>query len=138
MGFSTGADQLFLVSPLTICHVIDSKSPFYDLSQRSIHTEQFEIVVILEGIVETTGEWGHPGIPSRPWKTPRGSCLLRRGFEAAKVGFSPEGFWHWGSFQGDGFGAPGTWGWECGIPGWDVVLPHFPAAAWHRECSGYL
>lgn len=57
MGFSTGADQLFLVSPLTICHVIDAKSPFYDLSQRSMQTEQFEIVVILEGIVETTGEW---------------------------------------------------------------------------------
>ncbi|KAF4805412.1 hypothetical protein TURU_001059 [Turdus rufiventris] len=60
VGFSTGADQLFLVSPLTICHVIDSKSPFYDLSQRSMHTEQFEIVVILEGIVETTGEWERP------------------------------------------------------------------------------
>ncbi|NWR12410.1 KCNJ3 protein, partial [Paradoxornis webbianus] len=55
VGFSTGADQLFLVSPLTICHVIDAKSPFYELSQRSMHTEQFEIVVILEGIVETTG-----------------------------------------------------------------------------------
>ncbi|KAG8510436.1 G protein-activated inward rectifier potassium channel 1, partial [Galemys pyrenaicus] len=53
VGFSTGADQLFLVSPLTICHVIDAKSPFYDLSQRSMQTEQFEIVVILEGIVET-------------------------------------------------------------------------------------
>ncbi len=57
VGFSTGADQLFLVSPLTICHVIDSKSPFYDLSLRSMQTEQFEIVVILEGIVETTGEF---------------------------------------------------------------------------------
>lgn len=56
VGFSTGADQLFLVSPLTICHVIDTKSPFYDLSLRSMQTEQFEIVVILEGIVETTGE----------------------------------------------------------------------------------
>ncbi|XP_040296442.1 G protein-activated inward rectifier potassium channel 1 isoform X1 [Bufo bufo] len=55
VGFSTGADQLFLVSPLTICHMIDAKSPFYDLSQRSMQTEQFEIVVILEGIVETTG-----------------------------------------------------------------------------------
>ncbi|KAG7261246.1 hypothetical protein CRUP_032420 [Coryphaenoides rupestris] len=44
VGFSTGADQLFLVSPLTICHVIDTKSPFYELSQRSMQTEQFEIV----------------------------------------------------------------------------------------------
>ncbi|XP_058644157.1 G protein-activated inward rectifier potassium channel 1 isoform X2 [Onychostoma macrolepis] len=56
VGFSTGADQLFLVSPLTICHVIDTKSPFYELSQRSMQSEQFEIVVILEGIVETTGD----------------------------------------------------------------------------------
>ncbi|XP_077594828.1 G protein-activated inward rectifier potassium channel 1-like [Stigmatopora nigra] len=55
VGFGTGADQLFLVSPLTICHEINSKSPFFDLSQRSLMNEQFEIVVILEGIVETTG-----------------------------------------------------------------------------------
>lgn len=62
VGFGTGADQLFLVSPLTICHEINSKSPFFDLSQRSLMNEQFEIVVILEGIVETTGK----GIPPTP------------------------------------------------------------------------
>lgn len=56
VGFGTGADQLFLVSPLTICHEINPKSPFFDLSKRSLMNEQFEIVVILEGIVETTGE----------------------------------------------------------------------------------
>lgn len=56
VGFGTGADQLFLVSPLTICHEINPKSPFFDLSQRSLMNEQFEIVVILEGIVETTGD----------------------------------------------------------------------------------
>lgn len=56
VGFGTGADQLFLVSPLTICHEINPKSPFFDLSQRSLMNEQFEIVVILEGIVETTGK----------------------------------------------------------------------------------
>ncbi|KAF2985359.1 hypothetical protein EK904_009044, partial [Melospiza melodia maxima] len=54
VGFGTGADQLFLVSPLTICHEINSESPFFCLSQRSLRSEQFEIVVILEGIVETT------------------------------------------------------------------------------------
>ncbi|XP_041942343.1 G protein-activated inward rectifier potassium channel 1 [Alosa sapidissima] len=77
VGFGTGADQLFLVSPLTICHEINSKSPFFDLSQRSLKSEQFEIVVILEGIVETTGMtcqartsytedevlWGHRFLP---------------------------------------------------------------------------
>lgn len=56
VGFGTGADQLFLVSPLTICHEINPKSPFFDLSKRSLMNEQFEIVVILEGIVETTGK----------------------------------------------------------------------------------
>ncbi|XP_061911674.1 G protein-activated inward rectifier potassium channel 1-like [Entelurus aequoreus] len=77
VGFGTGADQLFLVSPLTICHEINSRSPFFDLSQRSLVNEQFEIVVILEGIVETTGMtcqartsytedevlWGHRFLP---------------------------------------------------------------------------
>ncbi|XP_037134753.1 G protein-activated inward rectifier potassium channel 1 isoform X1 [Syngnathus acus] len=77
VGFGTGADQLFLVSPLTICHEINAKSPFFDLSQRSLMSEQFEIVVILEGIVETTGMtcqartsytedevlWGHRFLP---------------------------------------------------------------------------
>nr|XP_060636776.1 G protein-activated inward rectifier potassium channel 1-like [Anolis sagrei ordinatus] len=77
VGFGTGADQLFLVSPLTICHEIDDKSPFFALSQRSLRSEQFEIVVILEGIVETTGMtcqartsytedevlWGHRFLP---------------------------------------------------------------------------
>ncbi|XP_077414913.1 G protein-activated inward rectifier potassium channel 1-like [Vanacampus margaritifer] len=77
VGFGTGADQLFLVSPLTICHEINPKSPFFDLSQRSLTNEQFEIVVILEGIVETTGMtcqartsytedevlWGHRFLP---------------------------------------------------------------------------
>ncbi|XP_028559251.2 G protein-activated inward rectifier potassium channel 1-like [Podarcis muralis] len=77
VGFGTGADQLFLVSPLTICHEINEKSPFFALSQRSLRSEQFEIVVILEGIVETTGMtcqartsytedevlWGHRFLP---------------------------------------------------------------------------
>uniref|UniRef100_A0A8C8RC55 G protein-activated inward rectifier potassium channel 1 n=1 Tax=Pelusios castaneus TaxID=367368 RepID=A0A8C8RC55_9SAUR len=77
VGFGTGTDQLFLVSPLTICHEINTKSPFFYLSQRSLRSEQFEIVVILEGIVETTGMtcqartsytedevlWGHRFLP---------------------------------------------------------------------------
>ena len=66
MGFGTGADQLFLVSPLTICHEINPKSPFFDLSQRSLKNDQFEIVVILEGIVETTGEDYGGRVPTGP------------------------------------------------------------------------
>ncbi|XP_061695275.1 G protein-activated inward rectifier potassium channel 3 [Syngnathoides biaculeatus] len=73
VGFETGDDRLFLVSPLVISHEIDARSPFWDMSQAQLEKEDFEIVVILEGMVEATGmtcqarssylaeevQWGH-------------------------------------------------------------------------------
>lgn len=56
VGFETGDDRLFLVSPLVISHEIDAHSPFWDMSQAQLEKEDFEIVVILEGMVEATGE----------------------------------------------------------------------------------
>lgn len=56
VGFETGDDRLFLVSPLVISHEIDTHSPFWDMSQTQLEKEDFEIVVILEGMVEATGE----------------------------------------------------------------------------------
>lgn len=56
VGFETGDDRLFLVSPLVISHEIDARSPFWDMSQAQLEKEDFEIVVILEGMVEATGE----------------------------------------------------------------------------------
>jgi len=47
VGYSTGADRLFLVTPLIICHVIDEKSPFWDMSCADLHEEDLEIVVFL-------------------------------------------------------------------------------------------
>ncbi|XP_009297143.1 G protein-activated inward rectifier potassium channel 3 [Danio rerio] len=55
VGFETGDDRLFLVSPLVISHEIDVRSPFWDMSQNQLEKEDFEIVVILEGMVEATG-----------------------------------------------------------------------------------
>uniref|UniRef100_A0AAY5KUG3 G protein-activated inward rectifier potassium channel 1 n=1 Tax=Esox lucius TaxID=8010 RepID=A0AAY5KUG3_ESOLU len=55
IGFDTGDDRLFLVSPLIISHEINEKSPFWELSQAQMDKEEFEIVVILEGMVEATG-----------------------------------------------------------------------------------
>ncbi|XP_027875226.1 G protein-activated inward rectifier potassium channel 3 [Xiphophorus couchianus] len=55
VGFETGDDRLFLVSPLVISHEIDARSPFWDMSQAQLEKEDFEIVVILEGMVEATG-----------------------------------------------------------------------------------
>ncbi|XP_053576618.1 ATP-sensitive inward rectifier potassium channel 11 [Bombina bombina] len=47
---------IFLVSPLIICHTINKDSPLYDLAPNELtHLEDLEIIVILEGVVETTG-----------------------------------------------------------------------------------
>ncbi|KAL1267238.1 hypothetical protein QQF64_002913 [Cirrhinus molitorella] len=55
VGYDTGDDRLFLVSPLIICHEINQHSPFWDISKEHLAQEQLEIVVILEGMVEATG-----------------------------------------------------------------------------------
>jgi len=55
VGFETGDDRLFLVSPLIISHEIDERSPFWDVSRHQLEKDDFEIVVILEGMVEATG-----------------------------------------------------------------------------------
>lgn len=49
------SNGIFLVSPLIITHVIDKSSPLYDLSEIDLQNEDLEVVVILEGVVETTG-----------------------------------------------------------------------------------
>lgn len=58
VGFDTGDDRLFLVSPLVISHEIDAASPFWEASRRALERDDFEIVVILEGMVEATGAEG--------------------------------------------------------------------------------
>ncbi|XP_005098783.1 G protein-activated inward rectifier potassium channel 3 isoform X2 [Aplysia californica] len=55
LGFDEGRDRLFLVWPVIIVHKIDEDSPFWELSPEDLHREQFELIVILEGIVESTG-----------------------------------------------------------------------------------
>ncbi|KAK1169419.1 G protein-activated inward rectifier potassium channel 2-like [Acipenser oxyrinchus oxyrinchus] len=55
VGYDTGDDRLFLVSPLIICHEINEHSPFWDISKSHLAKEELEIVVILEGMVEATG-----------------------------------------------------------------------------------
>ena len=50
-----GECKLFLVWPVIIEHRIDERSPFWEMSAEDLHREQFELIVILEGIVESTG-----------------------------------------------------------------------------------
>ncbi|XP_033479260.1 ATP-sensitive inward rectifier potassium channel 12-like [Epinephelus lanceolatus] len=54
VGYDDGLDRLFLVSPLVVVHEINKNSPLYDLSRDDLQKEDFEIVVILEGMVEAT------------------------------------------------------------------------------------
>lgn len=56
LGYETGSDRLFLVEPQVIQHNIDSNSPLWELGPEQLKRQQFEIIVILEGIVEATGE----------------------------------------------------------------------------------
>lgn len=48
--------NLFFIWPMTIVHKIDEESPFYFLTASDILQDKFEIVVILEGTIESTGQ----------------------------------------------------------------------------------
>ncbi|KAK9960596.1 hypothetical protein ABG768_008442 [Culter alburnus] len=55
VGFDTGTDRIFLVSPVTIVHEIDEESPFFEVDKRTLEGDkELEVVVILEGMVEAT------------------------------------------------------------------------------------
>ncbi|CAH1104030.1 unnamed protein product [Psylliodes chrysocephalus] len=48
-------DKIFFIWPTTIVHKIDCNSPLYNMSANNLLRERFEIVVILEGVIESTG-----------------------------------------------------------------------------------
>uniref|UniRef100_A0A8C5EQ20 ATP-sensitive inward rectifier potassium channel 14 n=1 Tax=Gouania willdenowi TaxID=441366 RepID=A0A8C5EQ20_GOUWI len=55
VGFDTGTDRIFLVSPVTIVHEINDESPFFEMDQKTLQNDpELEVVVILEGMVEAT------------------------------------------------------------------------------------
>ena len=49
------SDRLYLLFPSTVCHVIDRKSPFYNVTPGMLSKSDWEIVAIVEGIVDATG-----------------------------------------------------------------------------------
>ncbi|XP_027198442.2 uncharacterized protein LOC113792718 [Dermatophagoides pteronyssinus] len=49
-------DEVFLIWPAIIVHVIDENSPFYKMNVDDMTREKFEIIAILEGTVESTGQ----------------------------------------------------------------------------------
>ncbi|XP_061165952.1 inward rectifier potassium channel 2-like [Saccostrea echinata] len=49
-----GSPQLFMAWPTQLVHTIDNTSPFWKISREDLQREDFELVVILDGIVSTT------------------------------------------------------------------------------------
>ncbi|XP_072327879.1 ATP-sensitive inward rectifier potassium channel 8-like [Scyliorhinus torazame] len=49
------SNSIFLVAPLTVSHVLDRRSPLYEMSAGDLQSQNLEVIVILEGVVETTG-----------------------------------------------------------------------------------
>uniref|UniRef100_A0A0B6ZFX2 Uncharacterized protein n=1 Tax=Arion vulgaris TaxID=1028688 RepID=A0A0B6ZFX2_9EUPU len=56
--FSCGkmANQMFLMFPVIVKHVIDENSPLYSIDPENLMSQKFEIVLYLTGTVESTGE----------------------------------------------------------------------------------
>ncbi|XP_029157151.1 G protein-activated inward rectifier potassium channel 3-like isoform X2 [Nylanderia fulva] len=48
-------DKIFFIWPTTIVHKIDQHSPLYKISASDMLQERFEIIVMLEGVIESTG-----------------------------------------------------------------------------------
>ena len=48
-------NHIFLLYPLVIVHVIEEGSPFYELTPEKLKESKFELVAVLDGIVEATG-----------------------------------------------------------------------------------
>ncbi|XP_062860434.1 ATP-sensitive inward rectifier potassium channel 1-like [Trichomycterus rosablanca] len=49
-----GKDNLFFACPLTLYHVIDKTSPFYEMAVDTLHLQEFELLVFMEGTDEST------------------------------------------------------------------------------------
>ncbi|RCN33501.1 inward rectifier potassium channel [Ancylostoma caninum] len=55
VGYDQGLDRIFVIWPITICHEIDEMSPLYDVGEADLKNAKFEIIAILEGVVESVG-----------------------------------------------------------------------------------
>uniref|UniRef100_A0A0K8SHT9 ATP-sensitive inward rectifier potassium channel 12 n=2 Tax=Lygus hesperus TaxID=30085 RepID=A0A0K8SHT9_LYGHE len=79
--------DVFMIWPTTVVHEIDCDSPLYELSASDMINERFEIIVILEGTTESTGQttqartsyvaseilWGHRFQPLVSFNKNKGS-----------------------------------------------------------------
>nr|XP_026488331.1 inward rectifier potassium channel 2-like [Vanessa tameamea] len=49
-------DDILFLNPISVVHRIDSDSPFYNMSAQDMLNSNLEIVVVFEGVIESTGQ----------------------------------------------------------------------------------
>ncbi|KAH9502908.1 Inward rectifier potassium channel irk-1 [Bulinus truncatus] len=49
-------NQIFLMWPMVLCHKINTNSPLYSLNPQELHLNHFELILFLQGTIESTGE----------------------------------------------------------------------------------
>lgn len=55
VGVDSDQQAIFFIWPMIVVHRIDQDSPLFHISTDELIKEKFEIVVILEGVIESTG-----------------------------------------------------------------------------------
>uniref|UniRef100_A0AC34F370 Uncharacterized protein n=1 Tax=Panagrolaimus sp. ES5 TaxID=591445 RepID=A0AC34F370_9BILA len=55
VGYDSGLDRVFVIWPITISHEINEESPLYEVSKDTLTKSRFEIIALLEGVVESVG-----------------------------------------------------------------------------------
>ncbi|KAF5905477.1 ATP-sensitive inward rectifier potassium channel 1-like, partial [Clarias magur] len=50
----TGKENLFFISPLTLYHVINKNSPFFEMAVDTLQNQDFELVVFMDSVAEYT------------------------------------------------------------------------------------
>jgi hypothetical protein len=55
VGYDDGTDRVILLTPVIVSHRITESSPLYTLTAENLLSHDIEVVVVLEGIVESTG-----------------------------------------------------------------------------------
>ena len=91
VGYESGHDRLLLLTPVTITHHISATpptSPLHGLTREQLQATDFEIVVILEGIVEATGL-----TVQALWSYTPDEVLFDREFVPVVNRGSPQGHW---------------------------------------------
>ncbi|CAG7698934.1 unnamed protein product, partial [Allacma fusca] len=89
-GYGEDEDRILLFWPTTIVHPMDSDSPLYEMSANDLMKAKLEVMVVMEGVVESTGMttqartsylpseifWGHRFHNTTSYKSDSGHHLV--------------------------------------------------------------